>query len=74
MHRYDVLKEGVRDVKWDQLICQRPQLHTSKIRGAQYSSSVTLIYTRQVSAKQCVASMFYRVPLSLNDDANLSCM
>jgi hypothetical protein len=48
-NRYDVLKEGVHDVKWDQLIYQKPQLHASKIRipycsGAWYLSSVMLIY------------------------------
>jgi hypothetical protein len=32
MHRYYVLQEGARDVKWDQLICQSPQLQASKIR------------------------------------------
>jgi hypothetical protein len=62
-HCYDVLKEGVQDVKWDQLICQKPQQHASKIRilyrsGAQYLSSVMLIHARQVSAKQRAASMF----------------
>jgi hypothetical protein len=51
-HRYDFLKEGSYDVKRDQLICQKPQLHASKIRiphrsGARYSSSVTLIYVRR---------------------------
>jgi hypothetical protein len=45
----EVLKEGVHDVKWDQLICQNPQLHASNIRipyrsGVWYSSSVKLIY------------------------------
>jgi hypothetical protein len=32
--RYDVLKEGVHNVKWDQLICQKQQLHASKIHSA----------------------------------------
>jgi hypothetical protein len=30
-HRYDVLKEGVQDVKWDQMIFQILQLYGRKI-------------------------------------------
>jgi hypothetical protein len=49
-------KEGPYDVKWDQLICQKPQLHSSKIcipyrSSARFSSSVTLIYARRYIRK-----------------------
>jgi hypothetical protein len=42
--------------------------------SALYSSSVTLLYARRVSAKLRAASMFYSIPLSLCDDANQLCV
>jgi membrane-bound inhibitor of C-type lysozyme len=42
--------------------------------GARYSSSVMLIYVWWVSTKQRVAAMFYRMPLSISDDANSMCV
>jgi hypothetical protein len=46
-HHYDVSKEAVDDVKWDQLIYQKQQLQTSKIS---YTVHVTAMLRIRLSS------------------------
>jgi hypothetical protein len=74
LHRYDVSKEGVHDVKWDQLICQKPQLHASKICILYCSGTAVFVFCHVNLRTTGICKAAGGIDVLPRDDANSLCV